>query len=558
MEIIRYEEVKLVSHDTLEKLADENFDNLLSKEEKELLVHQLINKLPFGGRVDENIYAVLSAGNVPNEDILPLAHMILDGQVEINGFWDRMYLVGLEKALLKNQDELSDVAMGEILDTTCRISEITNEHQKINLLDAIFSLDKSRWDSETGKKLENVRSECEKKQMENLVGISRIHDAISCLGREKTFPEMAELTFQKYMEMIKDDGLLAYYLNKDIDKIYKYSKAEELLKGAVSHLEVAASFLKEKDSKEGDVWRHEEYIPRLVENAYETIRKEMGRLVDKIDDYKSFSELFDVAVNENDIRKLFQIFDRIRNEEKGEIKAGIWLSLAGKMGEDHEGLNLKLMVEASGLSLSDLPELIGDASSVEILKILLDYKESFAEPIALALSQMDASKLPESMYQKIDTVILDAKMALEAVHDGWFLCDEAEEKLLKVLKGKVMLVNDSLLLKFEGKIAGLGLKSFTLRCSGQTFLAGVWYCPTDEQLRSDLESKYKKGELVADIDSGTWVVMRAVEQTANKKVSASKVIERANLSAENCRQKKKLTRGAKQRAAHLEEIHDME
>jgi hypothetical protein len=88
------------------------------------------------------------------------------------------------------------------------------------------------------------------------------------------------------------------------------------------------------------------------------------------------------------------------------------------------------------------------------------------------------------------------------------LCSDAEDRLLRSIReNAVILVNDSLLLKFYGKMAALCLKSYTT-ANGQRFIAENWYSPVDEADRENLVSAFILGKGRVSCDTGKWALRR--------------------------------------------------
>lgn len=102
----------------------------------------------------------------------------------------------------------------------------------------------------------------------------------------------------------------------------------------------------------------------------------------------------------------------------------------------------------------------------------------------------------------------------------WWLCGTAEPKLKKsIVDGAVILVNDTLLVKFVGKLTGLCIRTMTTD-EGKIFLEENWYSPADKKSRETLKQAFDTGMSRVAINQGIWLPMRALIPDGDKSPAA--------------------------------------
>ena len=86
---------------------------------------------------------------------------------------------------------------------------------------------------------------------------------------------------------------------------------------------------------------------------------------------------------------------------------------------------------------------------------------------------------------------------------GYYLCKTSESRLRRALRQyKVILLGETLLLKFEGRLAAIALRD------EGSFKKGIWYCPGGKKQRQQWRDLYKTGTLVHPYISGVWIPVR--------------------------------------------------
>lgn len=97
---------------------------------------------------------------------------------------------------------------------------------------------------------------------------------------------------------------------------------------------------------------------------------------------------------------------------------------------------------------------------------------------------------------------LSVTRALDAT-EVYHLCNKAESRMRRALKQRrVILVGETLLLKFEGRLAALAVRDEGI------FKEGFWYCPYGKRIRALWRGLYQTGVLTYPYLSGPWVEVR--------------------------------------------------
>lgn len=95
-------------------------------------------------------------------------------------------------------------------------------------------------------------------------------------------------------------------------------------------------------------------------------------------------------------------------------------------------------------------------------------------------------------------------------HKDWYLCYQAEERLCNSIENNsVIVVNDFLALKLEGRTAALATESVVTQ-SGHTFVKGNFYAPIEPESRKYLKNKFIEGKSKVFMPTGDWTIIRAV------------------------------------------------
>lgn len=94
------------------------------------------------------------------------------------------------------------------------------------------------------------------------------------------------------------------------------------------------------------------------------------------------------------------------------------------------------------------------------------------------------------------------------------LCSLSESRLFHAIKeGKVMVINNALLLKFHGRMSALCVQDFVAP-DGSEFKAGRWYSPFGDDFRDNLKHLYKKGHVRRQLENfKDWADVRPLMTT---------------------------------------------
>ncbi|XKT74338.1 MAG: hypothetical protein ACJKTH_03210 [Patescibacteria group bacterium UBA2163] len=131
----------------------------------------------------------------------------------------------------------------------------------------------------------------------------------------------------------------------------------------------------------------------------------------------------------------------------------------------------------------------------------------------------------------------EARVIPESDHE-YTLCSSAESRLFTSMReGFTIIVDDCLVLKFEGRMAALCTHDF-VAADGSEFKAGYWYAPY-KQTRLDFKDAYESGVTrVNDMSYGEWVCIREcrdaydVNDDEYKCTPSAEVVEQAAEYAE--------------------------
>lgn len=111
-----------------------------------------------------------------------------------------------------------------------------------------------------------------------------------------------------------------------------------------------------------------------------------------------------------------------------------------------------------------------------------------------------------------DTVIVPAP-------DKWYLCSMSEAYLGDAIdRGTVTVVNDALVVKPIGKLAGLCIRDVMGPSGEALFKKGYWYCPVGE-CRQDLQGNFDSSDNAKMINPGRTRMFLARSQWAKMKIA---------------------------------------
>mgnify|MGYP000267581228 CR=1 FL=1 len=173
-----------------------------------------------------------------------------------------------------------------------------------------------------------------------------------------------------------------------------------------------------------------------------------------------------------------------------------------------------------------LPEIMSDSAVTKLIDIMANEPDRYKFQLGVLLSQVPFDRLPESLTQKLKPVLANLEFQIKVGHESWWLCGEAEPRLVDSIHNRAaVLVNGFLLVKFKGKFSGLCTRTTTVP-SGQTFIEGNWYSPTGE-LRSAIKNGFDAGDAKLSIPAGEWAMIRPLANDQSRGLVANDVLEQA-------------------------------
>jgi predicted DNA-binding protein YlxM (UPF0122 family) len=220
---------------------------------------------------------------------------------------------------------------------------------------------------------------------------------------------------------------------------------------------------------------------------------------------------------------LHQLLRDLPKEQQQTIRAGLDRFTQGEEGasrrnllqtifSNDESAQLDTALRRNSIELSRLPEVLNDEAVLNLVSIMLDAPDKYRFQIGTILSQIPINNIPEPLRQRLKPIISDSEMKILTGHDRWWLCGQAEPRLQRSIANQaVVLVNDQLLAKFIGKFSALCLNTFTTN-TGQTFLAGNWYSPTDGPSRDAIRHAFDTGNAKLTLGRGDWAIMRPLAE----------------------------------------------
>jgi hypothetical protein len=164
------------------------------------------------------------------------------------------------------------------------------------------------------------------------------------------------------------------------------------------------------------------------------------------------------------------------------------------------------------IEIPQMKQLLTDPAIFQVVNDILDNEpHGDTYEAAVILSQIAFRDLPPDLQKKINPVMIDAKFTIQPGHKSFFLCADAEPFLEKALQETgAMLINRTLLMKFNGKMAALCLENMTAASGNEgTFLKGMWYVLADGSLRNGiLTEAFDQGAPLVNLPESTWALIR--------------------------------------------------
>ncbi len=143
------------------------------------------------------------------------------------------------------------------------------------------------------------------------------------------------------------------------------------------------------------------------------------------------------------------------------------IGVLGALFETNQSERLSSELRYAGATIEDLPDIFSDEAVVEIISIMADSPAEYRFQLGALFTQIPVNKLPDEIGNKIKPIVTDAELKLKSENGTWWLCGMAEPRLREAIEDRaLMLVNDRLLLKLNGKLSALCLESFTTASDG--------------------------------------------------------------------------------------------
>lgn len=252
-------------------------------------------------------------------------------------------------------------------------------------------------------------------------------------------------------------------------------------------------------------------------------------LVNRLHDVTSTNDHVKFAISPRFNLKRFLKLPFMQTPEEKLVNKNMEAMEAIFIHEDTSDLGGEL--ERDKIKISELPKLLNNDAIYSLLDGMLDNRDKYRFQIGALLTQLTLTELPDNIKEELKTVTSDYEFRIELGHDFWYLCPEAETRLLTSLRNNsLLLVNEKLLTKFKGKLSAICLDTFSTE-DGQTFVEGNWYSPTEKKLRNQIRTAFDKGTSRVELQKGTWALMRPITDTQNK--NAETILKSAKRKAEN-------------------------
>jgi len=280
------------------------------------------------------------------------------------------------------------------------------------------------------------------------------------------------------------DDLIMYLLNKHFDK------QEWLL-----------ALMPEKMASESRESRRQ-VNHKKIEEKIDT-GKFRGRLQnDDLNDYGFLSKVFDRMDTESQQDVVNFITSGLKDGDDDVLKTIF-------EAEDSNNLDSKLIVRSDGKDIrSRVHALLTKPEMLMIISTMADYPEEFGMELGEVLAMVPFREFPRELRDKLHVYLKRTEQKIRPFKENWYLCSDSEALLVESMQiGAVVIVNESLVVKFKGKFTALCIESFVDK-SGNACLAGNWYSPANERTRSVLREANRNGDLKINLTKGEWALMR--------------------------------------------------
>lgn len=249
--------------------------------------------------------------------------------------------------------------------------------------------------------------------------------------------------------------------------------------------------------------------------AYKVEKKRERKKMDLAKETKSYKDLDDLGfdflgeaaslLEESDRARLVEYL-KVSDDESSMILEDIF-NVADSMD-----LSSDYFYTSRGRIRANVDDVFLNESVQKMFLKMMEEKnrDKFSMELALMLALVPLSSFDEKIQEKIAVYMKDDDMKVLPMRDGWYLCSLSEIRLIKsMMKGEVVLINDNLMMKLDGKKSVLCLEDFTDEDGDQTFVKGVWYAPIDRATRAAADKAYSEGKMSLKL-KGKWAVMRSM------------------------------------------------
>jgi len=225
--------------------------------------------------------------------------------------------------------------------------------------------------------------------------------------------------------------------------------------------------------------------------------------------------------------------NKLAKGKYGQVRMRIIRHIFDQTSSEGQSFLSMLQEEQLNFDISKLPEVFNDQAVYDLISVLADNPQTNKFQLALLLSQTSLTHMPQTLREKLKPILADMEFKIKPEHGGWWLCDMAEPRLMESMQNTaVVLVNGSLLVKFDGKFTALCLQTTTTK-EGYAFLEGTWYSPVDKATREAIKDSFDQGRAKLTLEQAEWALMRPLEQNFDSGQSAEEILRQAREFAQS-------------------------
>jgi len=241
--------------------------------------------------------------------------------------------------------------------------------------------------------------------------------------------------------------------------------------------------------------------------------------------------LLDISSAER--RDRLKRLSQLSKGKHGQVRMRIITHIFQQENSQNQSFLSMLNEEQPDFDIRELPEVFNDQAIYDLISVLADNPQVNKFQLALLLSQTSLTHMPQDLRGKLKPIIADVDFKIKPEHGGWWLCNMAEPRLATSMENTaVVLVNGSLLVKFDGKFSALCLQNTTTK-EGFTFLEGTWYSPVDRKTRDIIKRSFDEGEAKLTLEQAEWALMRNLEDDSENNIASEDILQRAREFAQN-------------------------